>query len=84
VYSCPHWLRPRNSPPPPRIRAHIRGRYWSANIEVRGFYATDFFLKSSPLRPDNNLRVILNFFENLRRYSQVKVHHRYQLDIGGK
>jgi hypothetical protein len=25
--------------------------------------------------PDNNIRIISNFFENLRRYSQVKVHH---------
>jgi hypothetical protein len=33
VYSCPHWLRPRNSPPPLRIWAHIRGGYWSAKID---------------------------------------------------
>ncbi len=26
--------------------------------------------------PENNIRVISNFFENSRRYSQVKVHHR--------
>jgi hypothetical protein len=35
VHSCTelttHWLRPRN--PPPRIWAHIRGRYWSAKID---------------------------------------------------
>jgi hypothetical protein len=30
VYSCTHWLRPRNSP---RIWAHIRERYWSAKID---------------------------------------------------
>ncbi len=29
IHICTHWLRPRN-PPPPRIWAHIRGRYWSA------------------------------------------------------
>jgi hypothetical protein len=34
VYSCTHWLGPRNSsPPPPRIWAHLRGRYWSAKID---------------------------------------------------
>ncbi len=33
VYSWTHWLRPRNSPPSPPIWAHIRGRYWSANID---------------------------------------------------
>jgi hypothetical protein len=32
VHSCTHWLRPRN--PPPRIWAHIRGRYWSAKIDI--------------------------------------------------
>ena len=31
-----------------------------------------------PQAPENNSRVILNFFENSRRYSQVQVHHRYQ------
>jgi hypothetical protein len=33
VYSCTHWLRPRNSPPPDPIWAHIRGRYWSGKID---------------------------------------------------
>ncbi len=32
VHSCTHWLRPRN-PPPPRISAPIRGRYWSTKID---------------------------------------------------
>ncbi len=31
-----------------------------------------------PQAPDNNVRIISNFFENSRRYSQVKVHHRCQ------
>jgi hypothetical protein len=34
VHSCTHWLRPRNSLPPLRIWTHIRGRYWSAKIDV--------------------------------------------------
>ncbi len=29
-----------------------------------------------PQAPYNNIRIISNFFENLQRYSQVKVHHR--------
>ncbi len=33
VYSCTHWLRPCNSPFPPRIWAHIRGHYWSAKAD---------------------------------------------------
>jgi hypothetical protein len=31
VFSCTHWLRPRNSLS--LIWAHIRGRYWSAKID---------------------------------------------------
>jgi hypothetical protein len=31
-----------------------------------------------PQAPENNFRVISKVFENSRRYSQVKVHHRYQ------
>jgi hypothetical protein len=32
LYSCTHWLRPRNTPTP-RIWTHIQGRYWSAKID---------------------------------------------------
>jgi hypothetical protein len=32
----------------------------------------------SHLTPENNERVISNFFENSRRYLQVEVHHQYQ------
>ncbi len=31
-----------------------------------------------PQAPENNSRVISNFFKNLGRYSQVKVHHQCQ------
>ncbi len=34
MYSCNHWLRPRNSP---RNWAHIRRRYWSAKIDDLSF-----------------------------------------------
>ncbi len=36
LYSCTHWLRPRNTPPPPflRIWAHVQGRYWSARAKI--------------------------------------------------
>ncbi len=33
---------------------------------------------SFPPAPEYPIRTVLNFFENSRRYSQVKVHHRYQ------
>ena len=33
VHSFTHWLRSRNPPPSSRIRAHKRGRYWSAKID---------------------------------------------------
>ncbi len=41
----------------------------------------DFWLFSwisFPPAPENNDRVVSNFFENSRRYSQLKVHHRCQ------
>ncbi len=37
-----------------------------------------FSLITFPQAPKNDIRVISNFFENSRRYSQVKVHHRCQ------
>ncbi len=33
---------------------------------------------SFPPAPEYPIRTVSNFFENLRRYSQVKVHHQYQ------
>ncbi len=42
------------------------------------FFSRIIFLRV----PKNNVRVILNFSENSRRYSQVKVHHRYQWHRG--
>jgi hypothetical protein len=32
VHRYTHWLRPRNSPPPPAFGLGLRGRYWSAKI----------------------------------------------------
>ncbi len=37
-----------------------------------------FSLIIFPKAPENNIRLISIFFENSWRYSQVKVHHRYQ------
>ncbi len=34
VYSCTHWLRPRNSPPPPHLGSYTSAlQYWSAKID---------------------------------------------------
>jgi hypothetical protein len=38
VYSCSHWPRPRK--PPPRIWAHIRGRYWSPKLDISKLFVT--------------------------------------------
>jgi hypothetical protein len=59
------------------------------------FFSGFFSRITIPQAPDNNIRIISNFFENSRRYSQVKVHHRCQrhrwwwwctgvVDTGGK
>jgi hypothetical protein len=45
----------------------------------RDFLLQVFFMNHLPPSPKNNIReVISNFFENSQRYSQVKLHHRYQ------
>ncbi len=42
------------------------------------FFFRFFSWITFPQAPDNNIRIILIFFENSRRYSQLKVHHRCQ------
>jgi hypothetical protein len=44
----------------------------------RDFLLQIFFMNHLPQAPENNTWVISNFFKNLRRYSQVKVHHQHQ------
>ncbi len=46
VHSCTHWLRPRNPHPPAPIWAHIRGRYWSAEID--DIFVTPWFCRFRP------------------------------------
>ncbi len=45
---------------------------------TRFFASCFFFMNQFPPAPEYPPRTISNFFENSRRYSQVKVHHRYQ------
>ena len=50
---------------------------------IKGTVSRDFcfwfFSRISfPPAPEYPIRTISNFFENSRRYSQVKVHHQYQ------
>ncbi len=44
----------------------------------RDFLPLVFFMNQFSPAPEDPIRTVSNFFENLRRYSQVKVHHRYQ------
>jgi hypothetical protein len=37
-----------------------------------------FFMNQFPPTPEYSIKTVKNFFKNLRRYLQVKVHHRYQ------
>jgi hypothetical protein len=56
----------------------------SVDYTVKRTVSRDFLLLvffswiSFPPAPEYPIRTISNFFENSRRYSQVKVHHRYQ------
>ncbi len=62
---------------------HLKG-------QCREIFCVRFFSWITfPQARDNNIRIISNFFENSRRYSQVMVHHRWQIaaginDTGGK
>ncbi len=52
-------------------------------VFIKGTVSRDFLLLvfssiSFPPAPEYPIRTVSNFFENSRRYSQVKVHHRYQ------
>jgi hypothetical protein len=48
----------------------------------KGTVSQDFlllvFFISFPLAPEYSIKTVSNFFKNSRRYSQVKMHHRYQ------
>ncbi len=44
----------------------------------RDFLLLVFFMNQFPPAPEYSIQTVLNFFENSRRYSLVKVHHRYQ------
>ncbi len=69
------------------IHSVLKGRCdsgWSwSKVSIKGTVSRDFYFRFFPwiiflLAPENNTRVISNFFKNLRRYSQVKVHHHCQ------
>ncbi len=45
----------------------------------RDFLLLVFFMNQFPPVPEYLIRTVSDFFENSQRYSQVKVHHRYQL-----
>ncbi len=64
-----------------------RKRHYSHNsmilITFKGIVSRDFlllvfFMNQFPPAPEYLIRTDSNFSENLRRYSLVKVHHRYQ------
>jgi hypothetical protein len=44
----------------------------------RDFLLLVFFMNRFPQAPEYTIRAVSNFFENSRRYSQLKVDHRYQ------
>ncbi len=63
------------------ILASLKNWYitaWFKGTVSRDFLLQIFFMNHLPPSPENNTRVISNFFENMWRYSQVKVHHQYQ------
>ncbi len=64
------------------------GFFWSHLSESRsglswlkGTVSRDFLLQVFFMNHDNNIRIISNFFENSRRYSQVKVQICHQFPL---
>ncbi len=56
---------------------------WTRIRELKGTLSRDFLLlvfsmNQFPPAAEYPIRTISNFFENTRRYAQVKVHHQYQ------
>ncbi len=51
---------------------------WFKGTVSRNFCFWFFSWISFPPAPEYPIRTVSNLFENLRRYSHVKVHHRYQ------
>ncbi len=53
----------------------VIGFKWTVS---RDFLLLVFFMNQFPTAPEYPIRAVSNLFENSRRYSQIKVHHRYQ------
>ncbi len=62
-----------------RFKAHWPECKESLKGQCHEIFCFSFFSWISfPPAPEYPIRTVSNFFENSRRYSQVKVHHRYQ------
>ena len=60
------------------IRKCIHYRKQFKGTVSRDFSLLVFFINQFPPAPEYPIWTVSNFFESSRRYSQVKVHHRYQ------
>jgi hypothetical protein len=63
-----------------RLYSHKKLNFYIKNVFKGQFHEIFDFRFSTwisfPQAPDYNTRAVSNFFENSRRYSQLKVHHR--------
>ncbi len=69
VHSCCRPLVPGQ-----KTCCYLKGQYY----EIFDFRY--FSLISFPQDPEDIIKAISNLFENVRRYSQLKVHHRWQME----
>ncbi len=81
-FLCPRFLFEKCCPKKNLVRSESRAK-WTRLRALKGqchkiFRFRFFSWITFPQAPDNNIRIFSNFFENSRRYSQVKVHHRCQ------
>ncbi len=71
------------APPPPAPLPQASKHFSTSNKRLKGqcheIFDFCFFSRISfPQAPEYTIRVVSNFFENSRRYSQLKVCHRCQ------
>ncbi len=60
-----------------RVLQHSFSNMFKETVS-QDFLLLVFFMNQFPQAPEYTIRAILNFFKNSRRYSQLKVDHRYQ------
>ncbi len=68
----------RIEPPVASSSSTVGGKYNTLKGQCHEIFCFWFFMNQFPPAPEYPIRIVSNFKENSRRYSQVKVYHQYQ------